>query len=122
MPFIKLSITGIIIWAVHFGLNSLFFKSVLELPLWKIHVMLFILSLVVMGTTVLVKRIKEEHAGFTYLACTIIKMALAVVFIYPIISNANERPIVFVLHFFAAYFTYLVIEVIMVVKLLKEKA
>jgi hypothetical protein len=83
--------------------------------------MLFVLSVVVMGTTFLVKRLKEEHAGFTYLACTMVKMAMAVVFIYPIITNAPERPIIFVLHFFAAYFTYLIVEVIMVVKMLKEK-
>ena len=58
--------------------------------------------------------------GYIFMAASLVKMALAVVFLMPIIRSDVDYRIAYVMQFFVIYFAYLFMEVYLLAKQLKE--
>ncbi|MBO7572648.1 MAG: hypothetical protein J6T48_10920 [Bacteroidales bacterium] len=119
----KLALFGVGLFAVHFLLARAFPVCAAE-GIYEAHLFLFVLTVVVVLVLKFIFRKmtqKQGLFGYAFMASSLVKMALAVVFLIPIIRSDAEYRIAYVVQFFILYFAYLVMEVVMVAKLLKQE-
>lgn len=119
----KLALFGVGLFAVHFLLARAFPVCAAE-DIYEAHLFLFVLTVVVVLVLKFIFRKmtqKQGLFGYAFMASSLVKMALAVVFLIPIIRSDAEYRIAYVVQFFILYFAYLVMEVVMVAKLLKQE-
>ncbi|HBK84123.1 MAG TPA: hypothetical protein DDZ41_11120, partial [Flavobacterium sp.] len=63
----------------------------------------------------------NDKVGYAFLAIGIIKMALSISFLMPLITSNLKDKIPDTLNFFFCYFVFLIIESVILVKLLSKK-
>ena len=121
----KLALFGVGLFAVHYLLARAFPVCAAD-GIYEAHLFLFVLTVVVVLVLKLIFRKmaqkKQGLFGYAFMASSLVKMALAVVFLIPIIKSEADYRIAYVVQFFVLYFAYLVMEVVLVAKLLKFEA
>lgn len=118
----KLAVFGVCLFAVHYLLARAFPVCAAE-GIYEAHLFLFVLTAVVMLVLKFIfKKMTQKHGlfGYAFMASSLVKMALAVVFLIPIIKLEADYRIAYVVQFFVLYFAYLIMEVVLVSKLLKS--
>lgn len=119
-----LAIFGVCMFALHFLLARAFPVCAAE-GIYEAHLFLFVLTIiVVLVLKFIFKKMTEKQGlfGYIFMASSLIKMGLAVVFLIPVIkSDDADYRIAYVVQFFVLYFAYLFMEVLMVAKLLKSQ-
>ena len=91
--------------------------------IYEAHLFLFVLTVIVVLVLKFIFRKmtqKQGLFGYIFMAASLVKMALCVVFLIPIIRSDADYRIAYVVQFFVLYFSYLVMEVVLVAKLLKS--
>lgn len=120
----KLALFGVCLFAVHFLLARAFPVCAAD-GIYEAHLFLFVLTVVVVLVLKFIFRKmaqkKQGLFGYAFMASSLVKMALAVVFLIPIIKLEADYRIAYVVQFFVLYFAYLVMEVVLVAKLLKSE-
>ena len=89
---------------------------------YEVNVFLFALTvgIVFLSKFILKKmRNKQNFFGYVFLGSCLVKMAIIILFLIPVILGGKENKITYVIHFFVLYFAYLVMEVLIIVKQLK---
>ncbi len=83
----------------------------------------FLLILLIVASLILkqVRKIDQEKVGMAFLAITIFKMIFAVVFIFVVKNQLELQKMTIVGNFFAAFFMYLIYEVVNALKELNAK-
>lgn len=117
----KLAIFGIGLFAVHFLLARAFPVCATE-GIYEAHLFLFVLTVaVVLVLKFIFRKMTQKQGlfGYAFMASSLVKMALCVVFLIPIIRSDADYRIAYVVQFFVLYFAYLIMEVVLVAKLLK---
>jgi len=117
----KLAIFAIGLFAVHFLLARAFPICASD-GIYEAHLFLFVLTVIVVLVLKLIFRKmtqKQGLFGYVFMAASLVKMALCVVFLIPIIRSDADYRIAYVVQFFILYFSYLIMEVVLVAKLLK---
>lgn len=99
--------------------NRVFGQIDFYYSLWGVYLFHSCFAAVVYFTVKAIHGILPDKAGLTFLALSGFKMLGAIIFLVPLIQSEVPDPIPAVLSFFAPYFIYLLIEVILVIKLLK---
>jgi len=118
-----LAIFGIALFAVHYLLARAFPVCAAS-GIYEAHMFLFVLTIaVVLVLKFIFKKMTQKQGlfGYAFMASSLVKMALAVVFLIPIIRSDADYRIAYVVQFFVLYFAYLIIEVVLVSKLLKSE-
>ncbi|MBQ3990147.1 MAG: hypothetical protein II630_04835 [Bacteroidales bacterium] len=118
----KLAIFGVGLFAVHFPLARAFPVCAAE-GIYEAHLFLFVLTVaVVLVLKFIFRKMTQKQGlfGYVFMASSLVKMALCVVFLIPIIRGDADYRIAYVVQFFILYFAYLVMEVVLVAKLLKS--
>lgn len=118
-----LAIFGIALFAVHYLLARAFPVCAAS-GIYEAHLFLFVLTIaVVLVLKFIFKKMTQKQGlfGYAFMASSLVKMALAVVFLIPIIRSDADYRIAYVVQFFVLYFAYLIIEVVLVSKLLKSE-
>ena len=118
---VKLVIFGVGLFAIHFLLARAF-PVCAAAGIYEAHLFLFVLTAAVIGVLKFIFRKMTQKRGlfgYVFMASSLVKMALCVVFLIPIIRSDADYRIAYVLQFFVLYFAYLVMEVVLVAKLLK---
>ncbi|WP_066222735.1 DUF6168 family protein [Formosa haliotis] len=92
-----------------------------QLPTWGIYVFHFFATLAVYSFVAYVNSVFSDKTGFAFMACGLLKMFAAVIFLLPLILNAVETPVSDVLAFFIPYFIFLLLETVFVIRLLAPK-
>lgn len=118
-----LAIFGAGLFAVHFLLARAFPVCATD-GIYEAHLFLFVLTVVVMLVLKFIfKKMTQKQGlfGYAFMASSLVKMALAVVFLIPIINSDADYRIAYVIQFFVLYFAYLIMEVVLVAKLLKSE-
>ena len=90
--------------------------------IYEAHLFLFVLTVaVVLVLKFIFRKMTQKQGlfGYIFMASSLVKMALCVVFLIPIIRSDADYRIAYVVQFFVLYFAYLVMEVVLVAKLLK---
>jgi len=118
-----LAIFGIALFAVHYLLARAFPVCAAS-GIYEAHMFLFVLTIaVVLVLKFIFRKMTQKQGlfGYAFMASSLVKMALAVVFLIPIIRSDADYRIAYVVQFFVLYFAYLIIEVVLVSKLLKSE-
>lgn len=118
----KLAVFGVCLFAVHYLLARAFPVCAAE-GIYEAHLFLFVLTAVVMLVLKFIfKKMTQKQGlfGYAFMASSLVKMALAVVFLIPIIKSDADYRIAYAIQFFVLYFAYLIMEVVLVAKLLKS--
>jgi len=68
-----------------------------------------------------VQKTFSDKTGFAFMACSILKMLAAIIFLLPLILNKEIHPLNDVIAFFIPYFLFLLLEIIYTVKMLSSK-
>jgi len=110
---------SILFFGIHFLLNSKIEQTIPLVLLKKMHLFLGIITFAVLSTITFIKAKAPDYIGFGYLAFILVKMAISLVFIYPIIATKDLGAKVYILHFFSAFFLYLTLEVLLIIKEIK---
>lgn len=120
---LALKLTGftLLLGALHYYIFFNFFPEIeLYLPLWSIYVFNAVLVLIVYG---IIKRKAEKgdkKSYTTFSALTMGKMALALVFLIPLFIGRSEHSRIEVINFFIPYFIFLIFEISLLSKFLKN--
>lgn len=116
-----LAIFGVGLFSVHFLLARAF-PVCAAAGIYEAHLFLFVLTVaVVLVLKFIFRKMTQKQGlfGYVFMASSLVKMALCVVFLIPIIRSDADYRVAYVVQFFVLYFSYLVMEVVMVAKLLK---
>ncbi len=70
---------------------------------------------------VIVHRSFSDKTGFAFMACSLLKMLAAVLFLLPMMLNDVVKPFQALMAFFIPYFLFLIFETIYAVKLINTK-
>ena len=119
---VKLAIFGVGLFAVHFLLARAF-PVCAATGIYEAHLFLFVLTMaIVLVLKFIFRKMTQKQGlfGYAFMASSLVKMALCVVFLIPIIRSDADYRIAYVVQFFVLYFAYLVMEVVLVAKLLKS--
>lgn len=119
---IKLIGFAVLLWGIHYYIFFNFFSEVsLYLPLWSIYVFNAV-TVCIVYVIINYKVSRGSEKGYNlFLILTIGKMALAVVFLLPLISGKSTVPITEAINFFIPYFVFLTYEIIALNKFLKNQ-
>ena len=120
-PFIiNLVILAAVLFAIHSYLIYQFYDGELIIPIWAIHA--FNTSLVLIVYFILHKNVKngQKKVLYLFLALTIGKMFLALLFLSPLFFKENGNLELEVINFFVPYFLYLGFEVFSIYNFLQK--
>lgn len=93
----------------------------LFIPLQNIYSFNLIMAIVGLAILYFINYKFSDKVGFTFLGIGIIKMALSVSFLMPLIESNFKNKIPDTLNFFFCYFVVLIIESVFLIKLLNNK-
>lgn len=120
-PFaINLLIFSILLFSIHAYLLLQFFDGDLQIPVWSIY--LFNAGMVFLVYFVLLKQLAKGQKKILYyfLALTIGKMVLAILFLSPLFFTENKNVELEVINFFVPYFLYLGFEIVHIYNFLQK--
>lgn len=92
----------------------IFFYSV-----WSIYLFHFLITAGIFTLLYFVGKSFPKYIGFTFMGLILFKMAAAIIFLLPLIKMKEVSKIPDFISFFAPYFFYLIIEIILTMRLLK---
>jgi len=103
--------TGLL-WVVHYYVFFNFFSEIdLYLPLWTIYAFNAVLVLIVFGIINYKVTQRSDKVLSIFLVASMVKMALAVVFLLPVFTDKVTHVKVEVFNFFIPYFLFLFFEI-----------
>ncbi|PKQ45731.1 DUF6168 family protein [Confluentibacter flavum] len=88
---------------------------------WSIYVFHFSATLFIYLFIVFVQKTFSDKTGFAFMACSILKMIAAIIFLLPLILNKEKSVLNDIITFFIPYFLYLLLETVFTVKMLNHK-
>ncbi|SDS39120.1 hypothetical protein [Gramella sp. MAR_2010_147] len=121
-PFLKLFLPfSILLFAiqyliVNYSLKIEFYYS--TVAVYSFHV---IATFLIYLFLVFVNKSFSDKTGFAFMACSLLKMLAAVLFLLPMMLNDVPNPFQDLIAFFIPYFLFLIFETIYAVKLLNLK-
>src|SRR5690606_16778723 len=89
-------------------------------PTWTIYVFLFLITLLILSILYYVSKVFPKYVGFAFMGFILFKMIAAVVFLIPLIKMQNVSKIPDFTAFFAPYFIYLFLEIMLSLQFLKQ--
>lgn len=111
----------LVLFGVHIYLVSYFFHTVFFFPIWQIYAFHFVIT-TLLYTVINYKNSKGNTDVFnTFMILTLIKMALAIVFLLPLLLSDFEKKQPDIFNFFIPYFIYLFFEVYSLTQFLQKK-
>ncbi len=119
--FVQTLLFSVIVALGHWGLLEYSSLSLNREFLFKSHIFITILTLATLAAVVYVWKSYFDKVGFAFLGLVFLKIAAAMIFLFPIIKGSMGEPRIPVLHFFAAYFLYLLWDALQVAILLKSR-
>lgn len=118
--FIKLSRFALVVFGLHFLLNHFWPFPLDQQLFYKIHLFNSIASLVMYPVVVFSFHKMFDRAGFVFLATSVLKMLVAMIFIVPFVLPKVEYSQNFALQFSVVYIFYLVFESAVTIRKLNE--
>lgn len=88
---------------------------------WSIYVFNFLVALFIYLSVLFVNRTFPDKTGFAFMACCLLKMMVAFLFLIPFIQNKEKFGLNDVFAFFIPYFLFLFLETFFVLKILNKK-
>ena len=109
---LKLILFSAALFGIHYYIFVTFFQDMaLYFPLWTIYLFNFVLVLGVFGIIFYLVSKGNKNGYQLFLILTVVKMALAIVFLLPVIGGKSDNSVVDVCNFFVPYFLFLGFEI-----------
>jgi hypothetical protein len=114
---INFSFLAILLFAIHFGLIHFFYRYFYAPDVLFVHPFLFVITIgSIISVKLIFKKTKLSALANAYMAASLGKMMLSLLFLLPqFLDNGFFRK-EYVLQFFVVYFIYLISEVVYLVK------
>lgn len=90
------------------------------LSTWSIYTFHFCATLLIYLFVLFVQKTFPDKTGFAFMACGLLKMMAAIVFLLPIILNKEQMALNDVIAFFVPYFLFLALETVFALKILNN--
>lgn len=111
----------LILFAIqNYVIGSLSTTQTFFLSTWSIYTFHFCATLLIYLFVLFVQKTFPDKAGFAFMACSLLKMMAAIVFLLPLILNKEQAAQNDVFAFFIPYFLFLIIETVFVLKTLNN--
>lgn len=121
-PFLKFFIPfSLILFAIQFGLVNYVFKLDLYYSTIAIYGFHVLATFIIYLFLVFVYNSFSDKTGFAFMACSLLKMLAAVLFLLPLMLNGITKPFLNIITFFIPYFLFLIFETVYAVKLINSK-
>lgn len=121
-PFLKFFIPfSLILFAIQFGLVNYVFKLDLYYSTIAIYGFHVLATFFIYLFLVFVYNSFSDKTGFAFMACSLLKMLAAVLFLLPLMLNDVTKPFLNIITFFIPYFLFLIFETVYAVKLINSK-
>ena len=117
---LKLLIFTGILFGIHAYLIYQFFTGELLIPIWSVYVFNAILVIGVYSGLRYLSKKGSQKIFYTFVAMTLLKMILAVVFLSPIFFKETEHTQLEIVNFFVPYFLFLTFEILSINKFLQK--
>lgn len=120
--FSKILITlSLVLYIVHFIIvNKLLNEYSYFYPIYTIYLFLIVVTSLIVVTILVIHKNYNDKTGFAFLAFSILKMLLAVVFLIPLITSDLTNKIPDILSFFIPYFIFLTLETVYILNLINR--
>ncbi|MBT8296236.1 MAG: hypothetical protein KJP01_05470 [Gramella sp.] len=112
---------SIILFLIQFGLINYVLEKELFFSTLSIYGFHFIATLLIFIFLTYVSKTFGDKTGFAFMACSLLKMLAAVLFLLPMMLNDVANPFQDLMAFFIPYFLFLIFETVSVVKLINTK-
>ena len=107
------------------ALQFVLVEYVLQLELYYATITIYtfhiLATLAIYVFLVFVNKSYSDKTGFAFMACSLLKMLAAVLFLLPMMLAEVEHPFQDLMAFFIPYFLYLIFETIFAVRLINTK-
>ena len=111
----------ILLFSIQFALHNYIFEVELyysTIAIYSFHVLATFLIFLFLS---FVHKTFSDKTGFAFMACSLLKMLAAVLFLLPMMLNDVANPFLDMIAFFIPYFLFLIFETIYAVKLINTK-
>ncbi len=111
-----------ILFLLHLFINKKYFFSIeFYFDLWKIYAFHFITVATVILILTRQSIIKPKSTFYIFIVLSVLKMLAALLFLSPLFYNKELKPIPSVFSFFIPYFSFLIFESVIAVRVLNPK-
>ena len=122
MEVVLIAISLFIVHTIFFKISNLTPTTALfQYPIEKIYAFFLLLSIVIVFILIKIKQKNLDNVGYAFLLLTTIKMAIAYVFLRPILNNGGQIQHTEKINFFITFMLFLAIETIITIRLVNEK-
>jgi hypothetical protein len=119
---LKLVSFALLLAVIHYYIFNIFYAEIsLYLPIWGIYLFNAMLVLAVFASINFQAAKSETKIYNAFLILTMIKMALALVFLLPLFAGKSEHARIEVFNFFIPYFLFLAFEIRILNKFMKNR-
>lgn len=115
---ILLILITVILFAVHLFVVSGYPNVYFYYPVWSIYAFHFVVTALIFGILSWIGRSFPEFVGYAFMATIVFKMAAALIFLLPLIQMDDFSKVPDFISFFAPYFIYLLIEIVLAMKII----
>lgn len=88
-------------------------------PVWSIYLFHFLITGGIFSLLYVIGKYAPKYIGFSFMALILFKMTAAIVFLLPLIKLKDVSKIPDFISFFAPYFIFLLLEILLTMKILK---
>ena len=122
LSFLKIFIPfSIVLLAIQFIVAEYVLQLELYYPTWAIYSFHILATFLIYLFLVFVNKSFSDKTGFAFLACSLLKMLAAVIFLLPMMLSDTPDPFQDLMAFFIPYFLFLIFETIYAVRLINTK-
>lgn len=122
LSFLKIFIPfSIVLLAIQFVVAEYVLQLELYYPTWAIYSFHILATFLIYLFLVFVNKSFSDKTGFAFLACSLLKMLAAVIFLLPMMLSDTPDPFQDLMAFFIPYFLFLIFETIYAVRLINTK-
>jgi len=109
-----------LLFGVHYYILSQFFEGQLYFPIWTIYMFNAVLVFIVYSVLRFKSKQGSKKMYELFLGLTMLKMALAIVFLLPLFFGKSDHSQLEVINFFMPYFLFLAFEIFSLNKFLQK--
>ena len=117
---IQLLLFTALLFGVHYYILSQFFEGQLYFPIWTIYMFNAVLVFIVYSVLRFKSKQGSKKMYELFLGLTMLKMALAIVFLLPLFFGKSDHSQLEVINFFIPYFLFLAFEIFSLNKFLQK--
>lgn len=117
---LRLLVFTAVLFGIHAYLIYQFFTGELLIPVWSVYVFNAILVIGVYSGISYLSKKGSKKIFYTFVAMTLLKMVLSVVFLSPIFFKETEHTQLEIINFFVPYFLFLTFEILSINKFLQK--